>query len=78
VRNQKSSPGKKAIHGMPKDKLHPAALAVGPCPRCGRIDLWLNDVPLKVFCYGQKTMTFLPSCFFNSSLRTARRSDRVL
>jgi hypothetical protein len=27
--------------------------AVGKCPYCGRLkDLWLNDVPLKAFCWG--------------------------
>ncbi len=26
--------------------------AVGPCPCCGRLDTWLNDVPLRAFCWG--------------------------
>lgn len=26
--------------------------AVGPCPKCGRLDTWLNDVPLRAFCWG--------------------------
>jgi hypothetical protein len=28
--------------------------AVGPCPICGRLDTWINDVPLKAFCWGLK------------------------
>jgi hypothetical protein len=27
-------------------------LAVGPCPYCGQLDNWLNDVPLRAFCWG--------------------------
>lgn len=30
--------------------------AVGPCPVCGRTDVWLNDVPLKAFCWGTEAM----------------------
>jgi hypothetical protein len=26
--------------------------AVGPCPHCGRLDTWLNGVPLEAFCWG--------------------------
>jgi len=27
--------------------------SVGPCPYCGKLeDLWLNDVPLRAFCWG--------------------------
>lgn len=33
-------------------KFDNARLAVGPCPVCGRTDLWLNDVPLRAFCWG--------------------------
>jgi len=29
-----------------------AQKAVGSCPRCGRVDHWLNDVPLRAFCWG--------------------------
>lgn len=28
--------------------------AVGPCPCCGRLDTWLNDVPLRAFCWGDQ------------------------
>ena len=28
--------------------------SVGPCPVCGRIPDWFNDVPLKAFCWGTK------------------------
>jgi hypothetical protein len=35
-------------------ELLPAQLAVGPCPHCGKIDNWLNDMPLKAFCWGMQ------------------------
>lgn len=28
--------------------------ALGPCRICGGTDWWLNDVPLKGFCWGTK------------------------
>jgi len=41
---------------MPKEKkisVMAMKKAVGPCPRCGAIKtLWLNDVPLRAFCWG--------------------------
>lgn len=24
------------------------------CPRCGKTDLWFNDVPLRAFCWGDE------------------------
>jgi hypothetical protein len=35
-----------------RSKLLPEQAAVGPCPYCGRVDHWLNDVPLKAVCSG--------------------------
>jgi hypothetical protein len=29
-------------------------LAVGPCPHCGRLDTWLNNVPLTAYCGGDE------------------------
>lgn len=29
-------------------------LAVGACPRCGRLDNWLNNVPLTAYCNGSE------------------------
>lgn len=26
--------------------------SLGECPKCGNTNWWLNDVPLKGFCYG--------------------------
>jgi hypothetical protein len=37
---------------IPLNQLHPAQIAVGPCPVCGRLDLWLNNVPLTAYCFG--------------------------
>lgn len=28
--------------------------AVGPCPFCGRLDTWLNNLPLTAFCGGSE------------------------
>ncbi|MGG6267130.1 hypothetical protein ACQ4M3_13260 [Leptolyngbya sp. AN03gr2] len=32
----------------------PQNLAAGPCPRCGRLDHWLNNIPLTAYCYGSE------------------------
>jgi len=29
-----------------------AIKAVGPCPKCGGLAHWYNDVPLRAFCWG--------------------------
>lgn len=29
-------------------------LAVRPCPYCGRLDTWLNNVPLTAYCGGSE------------------------
>ena len=26
--------------------------SLGKCPKCGRTQWWLNDIPLKGFCWG--------------------------
>jgi hypothetical protein len=35
-----------------RDEVLEAQWAAGPCPHCGRVDHWLNDVPLSAFCNG--------------------------
>jgi hypothetical protein len=38
-----------------KIKIKDMEAAVGPCPYCGKKNnLWMNDVPLKVFCWGSE------------------------
>ena len=37
---------------MTTEKLEKIYKAVGACPICGRTKLWLNDIPLKAFCWG--------------------------
>jgi hypothetical protein len=32
--------------------LKPIFEAVGPCPVCGNPKPWLNDIPLRAFCWG--------------------------
>ena len=28
--------------------------AVGSCPHCGRLDTWLNNIPLTAYCWGSE------------------------
>jgi endogenous inhibitor of DNA gyrase (YacG/DUF329 family) len=35
-----------------RDELKKIYEAVGPCPYCGKKKTWLNDVPLRAFCWG--------------------------
>ena len=33
-------------------KTDPCRSNVGPCPRCGKVPTWFNDVPLRAYCWG--------------------------
>lgn len=46
-----TSPKPFTLVRKPSDLLS-AQIAAGPCPHCGRIDNWLNDIPLRAFCWG--------------------------
>ena len=37
---------------MPRIKLTPMDVALGPCPKCGKKKWWFNGVPLSGFCWG--------------------------
>jgi hypothetical protein len=48
---QATGPRPFTLRTKPEDLL-PAQIAAGPCPHCGRMDTWLNDIPMKAFCRG--------------------------
>ena len=42
----------RTVRATPKPKPSIRQKSLGKCPKCGRTDWWLNDVPLRGFCWG--------------------------